>query len=276
LLKIADISDNLELKDGIWYSKTRSTVSYPDIANDLCFQVEDNSFWFIHRNNCIINVIRNFPPTNEIFDIGGGNGFVAAGLEKNGFSTVLVEPGHSGVRNALKRNLSNIICSTLEDAEFKTGSISSVGLFDVLEHIKDDLDFLNKIRSILVKGGRLYISVPAYNFLWSKEDKVSGHFRRYLKRSILNLLKSNGFKIEFCSYFFFFLPVPFFFLKTLPYKLGLLKKRYIVENIIKVHQSGNKFIANIIEKLLGLELGCIKSKRKIPFGGSIIIAAFKE
>ncbi|MCX6254990.1 MAG: hypothetical protein NTV31_11015, partial [Bacteroidia bacterium] len=84
MLKIPEISDNLEFKDGIWYSKTKSNVSYPENGNDLCFKIEDNSFWFKHRNNCIISVLKNYPPESEIFDIGGGNGFVAAELERNG------------------------------------------------------------------------------------------------------------------------------------------------------------------------------------------------
>ncbi|MCX6253718.1 MAG: class I SAM-dependent methyltransferase [Bacteroidia bacterium] len=258
------------------YSKTKSNVSYPENGNVLCFQIEDNSFWFKHRNNCIISVLKNYPPESEIFDIGGGNGFVAAELERNGFKTVLVDPGLNGVRNAGKRELPNIICSTLEDAGFKKECISAIGLFDVLEHIREDLDFLKNIRDVLKDKGMLYLSVPAYNFLWSEEDKISGHFRRYSKRTISNLLKSTGFKIEYCSHFFFFLPVPIFILKVLPYKLGLLKEENLIKNFTKDHKSKSKFINNFIEKLLNLELGFINSKKSILFGGSIIVAATKE
>ncbi len=107
MLNISGISDNLEFKDGIWYSKNKSKVSYPDNDNDLCFQIEDDSYWFKHRNNCIIEMIKNFPPKGEIFDIGGGNGFVSNGLEENGFSTVVVEPGVKGALNSKRRNLNN-------------------------------------------------------------------------------------------------------------------------------------------------------------------------
>lgn len=275
MLSISGISDNLEFKDGIWYSKTKSKVSYPDYGNDFCFQIEDISFWFKHRNNCIVEVLKNFPPEGEIFDIGGGNGFVAAELERNGFKTVLVEPGSSGIKNAGNRNLPNIICSTLEDAGFKQESISAIGLFDMLEHIREDKDFLKNIRSVLINKGKLYLSVPAYSFLWSREDKVSGHFRRYSKNAISDLLKSIGFKIEYYSYFFSPLPVPIYFLRVLPYKLGLLKNEKLSENIIKVHQPENKYINKMVESILNLELDWIHNKKVIPFGGSILIAAIK-
>ena len=69
-----------------------------DNGNDLCFEIEENSFWFGHRNNCIIEMIKNYPPTRNspIFDVGGGNGFVAKGLLDAGLEVVLVEPGPAG------------------------------------------------------------------------------------------------------------------------------------------------------------------------------------
>ena len=42
---------------------------------------------------------------NVYFDVGGGNGFVAKGLEEKGISTVLIEPGIQGCINAKNRGL---------------------------------------------------------------------------------------------------------------------------------------------------------------------------
>ena len=47
-------------KNGIFYAKNTEMISYPDEYNELCFEVEENSFWFRHRNNCIIEMIKNF------------------------------------------------------------------------------------------------------------------------------------------------------------------------------------------------------------------------
>ena len=274
-MKISDISDNLVLQDGIWYSKTKSDISYPDYGNEFCFQIEDNSFWFRHRNNCILELVKNFQPGGEIFDIGGGNGFVAAALDRKGFKTVLLDPGTCGVMNAAKRDLQVIICSTLEDAGFKKESILAIAIFDVLEHISDDFDFLKRIHSVVKANGMIYLSVPAYSFLWSEEDRISGHFRRYTQSSVSKLLKSVGFRVDYSTYYFFCLPVPVFFLKVLPYRLGFLKKENILKNITKGHQVQNKIIDVIVEKLLMKELRFIKTGKKIPFGGSILLAATK-
>lgn len=221
-------------------------------------------------------MVNNFPPDSEIFDIGGGNGFVAAELNRNGYETVLVEPAMSGVLNASNRNISNIICSTLEDACFKEKSISAIGLFDVLEHIRDDMNFLKNIHRVLIDNGRIYLTVPAHRLLWSNVDILSGHFRRYSKSNISNLLKLQGFRIEYCSYFFFFLPVPIFLFRVLPFKLRFHKNLFSADQISYGHSQTKKFVNYIAENIFNFELRKIKVKKKIAFGGSILVAAIKK
>ncbi|HEX3866389.1 MAG TPA: hypothetical protein VHV78_06525, partial [Gemmatimonadaceae bacterium] len=79
--------------DSIWIGDDSTKLSYPDHGNQMCFQVEDTSFWFRHRNRCIVEMLRRLPPSGTVFDVGGGNGFVTAGLLKAGFDSILVEPG---------------------------------------------------------------------------------------------------------------------------------------------------------------------------------------
>ena len=88
--------DELVYKENVLISKQKNAVSYPEDGNEKDFQIEENSFWFTHRNNCIIEAVKKYSHDNLFFDIGGGNGFVAEGLEKNGTPTILIEPGQSG------------------------------------------------------------------------------------------------------------------------------------------------------------------------------------
>ena len=83
MLDIHSISTELIIgDDGIWYAPDNQNISYPSEGNENCLAVEDNSFWFRHRNNCIVSVVKSYPPEDNgtIFDIGGGNGFVSLGL----------------------------------------------------------------------------------------------------------------------------------------------------------------------------------------------------
>jgi hypothetical protein len=139
MLKIDEISENLYIgESGLWIAQTIDEISYPSDGNELCAEIEDSSFWFKHRNKAILSVMNNFSPRGAIFDIGGGNGYVAKGLMEAGFDCVLVEPGREGARKALERGVENVVCATLESADFYPGALSNVGLFDVVEHIEDD------------------------------------------------------------------------------------------------------------------------------------------
>src|SRR4051794_24224669 len=166
--------------DGIWYpSSGRDVVSYPADGNEAAYLVEDVSWWFRHRNACIAAAVSKFPPPEgePIFDIGGGNGFVSVGLNRAGFEVVLVEPGPVGAANAKARGVPVVICATPASAGLPAAAIGAVGLFDVIEHIEDDLAFLYSTRALMKDNGRLYATVPAYRALWSEEDRLVGHFR---------------------------------------------------------------------------------------------------
>src|SRR5580698_5745030 len=117
-------NQNLSLsEEGFWISPRVSQVSYPEEGNEDYFQIEEKSFWFQHRNQCLGKVMEKFPPGGLLFDVGGGNGFVSKGLEEMGYSTVLVEPGLKGCRNARKRGLPRVVCSAFQDAEYPDHSL---------------------------------------------------------------------------------------------------------------------------------------------------------
>src|SRR5579863_2596381 len=102
-VSIHHIATKLERgEQGIWFSPNSSEVSYPSEGNESCFELEDDSFWFQHRNRCIRAIVGGFPPAGPLFDVGGGNGFVSLGLQRAGWQCVVVEPGRSGALNARK------------------------------------------------------------------------------------------------------------------------------------------------------------------------------
>jgi SAM-dependent methyltransferase len=222
-----------------------------------------------------VSAVNAFPPPDNgtIFDIGGGNGFVSLALSNAGFNVALVEPGRIGAANARKRGIQNVICATAETAQFKQRSLSAIGLFHVLEHIDDDISFLRSIKVIMKHGGLLYATVPAFSFLWSEEDVLAGHFRRYTLKGISDALKSSGFEIVFSSYIFRFFPVLIFLLRTLPYKMGLSKKQRTPRTVLRDHAVQNGLLTHIMNAILKPEIADLKNKRAISIGGSCLIVA---
>jgi SAM-dependent methyltransferase len=269
----AKISESLSYREGIWVGSNQTEISYPKDGNSDFAKIEDISFWFIHRNKCIQFLIKKFPPAGFLLDIGGGNGYVSKGIMETGVCEVaLLEPGMNGILNAKKRGVENLINSTLQDAKIKTNSLPAAGLFDVLEHIKDDNKFLNELNELLSTGGYLFITVPTYSLLWSKDDEVAGHFRRYTLGDLKKRLEQSNFEICFASYFFMFLIFPIFFLKSLPDMFFKNKSHNDSVNNNHAPSIGRSFI----DLILIFELFLLKKNIHLPFGSSCIVIAKKK
>ncbi len=263
----------LQKRDGLWTPRAVSVVSYPEEGNDVCFQVEDGSYWFAHRNECILAAINRFPFSGTFYDIGGGNGFVDLGLQNAGLEVVLIEPGN-GARNAVKRGVKNVIRAALGDALIRPHSLDAAGAFDVVEHIKDDVGFLTSIRQLLQPGGRFFCTVPATHALWSDEDIHAGHYRRYSGSSLSETMRQAGFQVEFVTRFFAWLTLPVLLLRALPYRIrgcrAALRGR--VEDVKADHRLPGS-IAGVVRLFHAGELTHLRRANRIRFGTSLLCVA---
>lgn len=276
-LNIQAFSSNLVKKDNtLWYPKIQNDkqTSYPDDGHDSCYDIEDRSFWFRHRNLCIAELISLFPPPGILLDIGGGNGYVSSYINNKGIGTILLEPNPRGIINARKRKVKYCIQANFDEAKFIKNSIPAIGIFDVLEHIEKDHQFLQKIYDTLTPGGKLYLTVPAFNLLWSAQDNYAQHFRRYSMKHIIKLLNLFHFTVDYSTYIFSIFFMSILFLRSLPYRLCLSKK-YTTEQFKKEMSTQFGLMDPFILSLFNRELNYIRSKKNIPIGSSILLAAHK-
>jgi SAM-dependent methyltransferase len=251
-------------------------ISYPPDGHAHCLEVDEASFWYRHRNRCLIETLKTFPPTEPLFDIGGGNGAVATALQRAGWRLCLVEPIAAGARHARRRGVARVICASLEQCAVRDGSLPSAGLFDVLEHIPDDAAFLTRVRALLAPGARLYVTVPALAALWSSHDEQVGHFRRYDARTLRRRVEAAGFLVEHVSYFFSPLPLTIFALRVLPERLWprMRASRLAArERRMREHLPNRRWLGRMFERLLGFESWAIRRRLALPFGSSVLLVA---
>jgi SAM-dependent methyltransferase len=270
VIDIRSITSNLEERvPGLWSSPAGRPVSYPSGGNRELRDVDEHSFWYLHRNRCIVELVRRFKPDGAIFDVGGGNGTVSRALTQAGFTALVVEPDADGARSAHARGLRPVVCSTVADAGFRAGIAAAVGLFDVIEHIEDDAAFLDSLREVLRPGGRLYISAPAFHALWSFEDEYAGHFRRYTIAELQQTLHRAGYTVDFATYIFSMTPPAVLLFRTLPSVFGV--RRHIAPSL--EHQPGGRAVARLAARLLAFETAAVRRGIALPFGGSCLVAA---
>lgn len=265
----------VESADGIWRAPQHSEISYPQEGNLNCLALEADSFWFEHRSRCIQAVMARYAPAGPVFDIGGGNGYVSVGLNRAGIETVLVEPGADGARNARRRGVQTVVCATLQDAGFLAGSLPAAGLFDVLEHIDDQDAFLRDLADRLSPGGRVYLTVPAYRWLWSADDDYAGHYRRYTLAGIQRVLRAAGLRMEFGSYIFGILPAPIFLMRVIPTRLGI-RKQNAWDSYQKEHSRRSGWAGSVLNSVLRVEYAWLRRGRALPIGGSCLVVARKS
>lgn len=154
-------------------------------------------FW----NRLRWNLISSQLPTGqaELVDVGAGPGFLGDFLREHHpqIEYRYVEPLAS-----LEQSLADRFGAegNLRDRDF--GAASYVTLLDVLEHQEDDRVFLAELAAKMKPGATLLLTVPAMPWLWSDWDEMLGHYRRYTKRMLRDVVAPLPFEIVDQSYLF--------------------------------------------------------------------------
>jgi len=136
-------------------------------------------------------------------------------------------------------------CFTDVADEIKMGGmVDSIVYVNVLEHISDDEGELGVVCRTLPKGGRVFIFVPACQWLYGGLDREIGHFRRYDKNELEEKCRQSGFTIISSRYFDLLGVVPWWvryrLLKSIKMEVGAVKiyDRYFVPLTKKIESIG--------------------------------------
>lgn len=199
-----------------------------------------NHFWMKSRFR---NVINNLPikleKETKILEIGCGIGTFAEQLaDKLDAQIDCCDLNHNALAQVNSR-INKILFYNIHDKNENLKEYYDViFLMDVLEHIKNDIEFINSCIYHLKVGGLLCINVPSCQFLFSKYDLVAGHKRRYNKTSLDSALRTSGLKVCKTKYWgFFAIPLllirKFILLFTADKKvINVGFKAYYISNII--------------------------------------------
>ncbi len=183
-----------------------------------------SNFWISRRNENIRQILNEFGKSS-LMEIGSGHGAVAKYLASVGIEVCCVEPQIEGALQTAKAGILTIVSSTPTDHVLEQ-SQSAIGIFDVLEHIESESEFLAMISSLLSRDGVLIVTLPVGNWLFSQTDIALGHYRRYSRRRLRRLLQSAGFEEVRSRYLFLFLvPIALLF-RTLPYRVKIRRSNY--------------------------------------------------
>jgi SAM-dependent methyltransferase len=166
-------------------------------------RLEADHWWFRGRRTVYLGLLRHVlrgARPERALDLGCGVGGFLPGLAKVAERVVpldfdLESAVHVSARD-LPREVERPILSTANALPFADQSFDLVCLFDVLEHLDDDRAAVREVVRVLKPGGIAIASVPAYPWLYSNNDRVAGHRRRYTRATLADALRSAGLDVE--------------------------------------------------------------------------------
>jgi SAM-dependent methyltransferase len=241
--------------------------------------VEDQHFWFQGRNRLIFELVKRISsglkPGFFVLELGCGNGNVLRVLKKACPEAVVVglELWFDGLRHARRRSDAFVVQGDVRYCPFSK-EFDLIGMFDVLEHIREEHETLVSLWKLLAPGGRLVLTVPAHQFLWSYFDEAAHHCRRYSEVELRKKLTAAGFEVEFQSQFMACIfPIVWIFRKIsgLRQKLNSSNARTLAGEEFRLVPIANR----ILTLLLKLEARWLASGHLLPIGTSFVIIARK-
>jgi SAM-dependent methyltransferase len=167
---------------------------------------EDKHWWFAGRTWSLLHVLDRWvrpDGAKRVLDIGCGAGNMVHHLARYG-SVMGVDSNPRPLAVARERGY-DVREGRAEALPFDDESFDFVSLLDTVEHCDDDLAVLRECYRVCVPGGYLAVTVPAFMRLWSYNDVLNAHKRRYTAAELRDKLRRVGFRVQRLTYNNFFL-----------------------------------------------------------------------
>jgi SAM-dependent methyltransferase len=158
-----------------------------------------DSHWYYQSKARALVQILHGKTFLKVLDVGAGSGFFSKFLLKHSLAVEAhcIDIGYvcdsmsqiSGKNVYFKKSINHI------DANL-------VLLMDVLEHVDNDVDLLKEYASKVPPGATFVITVPAFQFLWSKHDIFLEHKRRYTLAQLESVVNNSGLRKLNSGYIF--------------------------------------------------------------------------
>lgn len=174
------------------------------IVYERMAELDERHWWYRARRDVLAALIERkikLPPKAKLLEIGCGTGHNLQMLARFG-EVDGIELDDEARAIATKRVGKPIGASPLPDlAGVPNAQYDLVAVLDVIEHVDEDVRSLATIAAKLRPGGKILITVPAHQWMWSAHDTVNHHKRRYSAKSLRKAIEQAGLTVGLLSPF---------------------------------------------------------------------------
>jgi SAM-dependent methyltransferase len=259
VLKVAFLKDCL----------SRMTMEHQLYENT--YLSEQSHWWFVGRRTLVLDQLDQLFAGHDdlqILDVGCGTGLNMEYLDRYGDVTG-VDLSPVSLSFCRERGREKVVLAPVENLPFEDDFFDLVTALDVMEHLDDDDAGFREIYRVLKPGGRAVVLVPAYRFLWSLQDEVSNHKRRYVASHLSAVILRAGLLVDRLTYANTFL-FPVIFGGRLVLKV-LRRLDGSIQNENALHPGWSN---GILRRIFEAEAPVLRRMR-FPFGVSILAVARK-
>ncbi|MFW2850501.1 class I SAM-dependent methyltransferase [Sphingomonas sp. TX0543] len=165
---------------------------------------DSTHWWYRARRDILADFITRegrLPRQAKILEIGCGTGHNLPMLAQFGeVDAIEIDPAARAIASQrLGRDVGEAPLPVLPGVP--KAHYDLIAVLDVVEHIEDDVAALRAMRERLAPGGRILITVPAHQWMWSAHDVVNHHHRRYSKATLAKAITDAGLKPRKLGYF---------------------------------------------------------------------------
>ncbi|MEI6083878.1 MAG: methyltransferase domain-containing protein [Verrucomicrobiota bacterium] len=239
-------------------------------------QVQRTHWWYIARAEILEAILRQHLPAgrdHKLLDLGCGPGGMRPMLAQFG-KLVSTDFTFDALQFCQAQQLDHLVAADAMRLPFASGIFEAACVFDVIEHLPDDARAARELYRVLKPGGKAFVTVPAFQFLWGRQDIVSHHHRRYTAPMLRRLLADAGFELRKLSYFNTLLFPPIAAVRLLYRVLGLHQARpgQSQKSDFTVPHCG---VMNLLpQRIFAVEKSLLR-RMNLPFGVSLVTVAYK-
>ena len=223
-------------------------------------------WWYRARTQLLHAALGEFLGRPErLLDVGSADGPSVAWM-KGDHQRVTIDVDPRGLQPG------EGVCASALALPFPDATFDVVGAFDVLEHCEPEKQAIDELARVLAPGGRLLLSVPAYQWAWSDHDVRAGHHRRYTEDRLVSVVQGTGLRVLRSTYAFGGV-FPFFVAERVVRRIKSRRQQLgtgAEQRLTPVSPAMDK----VLMGLIALDQRVLR-RRDIPFGSSVLLAAVK-